>query len=73
MKAEKLLEVSTKRRGETGLYQMPLANLFKDYLTENEIVDRFLRDCPSLRTSYQLYQNLLYAVKKREIETFKNI
>lgn len=52
---------------------MPLANLFKDYLTENEIVDRFLRDCPSLSTSYQLYQNLLYAVKKREIETFKNI
>ncbi|OTP10885.1 transposase [Enterococcus sp. 10A9_DIV0425] len=44
---------------------------FKEYLTETEIVDRLLRDCPSLHSGYQLYQNLLYAVKKREIDTFK--
>ncbi|MBO1103193.1 transposase [Enterococcus hirae] len=35
------------------------------------MVDHLLRDCPSLRSGYQLYQNLLYAVKKREIDTFK--
>ncbi|EOS7927081.1 ISL3 family transposase, partial [Enterococcus hirae] len=38
---------------------------FKDYLTESEIVDRLLATCPNLRQGYQLYQDVLYAVKKR--------
>ena len=48
-------------------------NYIKDRLAdiERKIVDCLLRDCPSLRSGYQLYQNLLYAVKKREIDTFK--
>ncbi|WP_143343663.1 transposase, partial [Enterococcus faecium] len=37
-----------------------------DYLTESEIADRLLAACPNLRQGYQLYQDILYAVKKRD-------
>ena len=45
---------------------------FKDYLTEREIVDRLIATCPKLRQSYQLYQDFLYAVKKREHSLFED-
>ncbi|MGL9822857.1 transposase [Enterococcus sp. DIV1421a] len=45
---------------------------FKDYLTEREIVDRLIATCPNLRQSYQLYQDFLYAVKKREHSLFED-
>ena len=45
---------------------------FRDYLTESEIVDRLLATCPTLRQGYQLYQDVLYAVKKRELSLFEN-
>lgn len=45
---------------------------FKDYLTESEIVDRLLTACPNLRQSYQLYQDVLYAVKKRDPSLFED-
>src|SRR5699024_686248 len=45
---------------------------FKDYLTESEIVDRLLATCPNLRQGYQLYQDVLYAVKKRDHSLFED-
>ncbi|WP_142956224.1 ISL3 family transposase, partial [Enterococcus durans] len=45
---------------------------FKDYLTESEIVDRLLAACPNLRQGYQLYQDILYAVKKRDQSLFED-
>ncbi|HFM7187044.1 TPA: transposase, partial [Enterococcus faecium] len=45
---------------------------FKDYLTESEIVDRLLSACPNLRQGYQLYQDILYAVKKRDQSLFED-
>ncbi|WP_240144926.1 ISL3 family transposase, partial [Enterococcus durans] len=45
---------------------------FKDYLTESEIVDRLLAACPNLRQGYQLYQDVLYAVKKRDQSLFED-
>nr|WP_274922475.1 ISL3 family transposase [Enterococcus durans] len=45
---------------------------FKDYLTESEIVDRLLASCPNLRQGYQLYQDVLYAVKKRDQSLFED-
>lgn len=45
---------------------------FKDYLTESEIVDRLLTTCPNLRQGYQLYQDVLYAVKKRDHLLFED-
>ena len=45
---------------------------FKDYLTESEIVDRLLATCPNLRQGYQLYQDVLYAVKKRNDSLFED-
>ncbi|BDP76795.1 hypothetical protein EfmAA242_10230 [Enterococcus faecium] len=35
-------------------------------MTESEIADRLLAACPNLRQGYQLYQDILYAVKKRD-------
>ena len=45
---------------------------FKDYLTESEIVDRLLATCPDLRQGYQLYQDVLYAGKKRAHSLFED-
>ena len=45
---------------------------FKDYLTESEIADRLLAACPNLRQGYQLYQDILYAVKKRDQSLFED-
>ena len=45
---------------------------FRDYLTESEIVDRLLATCPNLRQGYQLYQDVLYAVKKRDHSLFED-
>ena len=45
---------------------------FKDYLTESEIVDRLLATCPNLRQGYQLYQDVLYAGKKRDHSLFED-
>ena len=45
---------------------------FKDYLTESEIVDRLLATCPNLRQGYQLYQDVLYAVKKKDHSLFED-
>lgn len=45
---------------------------FKDYLTESEIVDRLLTTCHNLRQGYQLYQDVLYAVKKRDHLLFED-
>lgn len=46
---------------------------FKNHLTESEIVDWLLRHCPELRPGYQLYQDLLYAVRKRDRVAFEEI
>ncbi|MHC5216425.1 ISL3 family transposase [Enterococcus sp. LJL128] len=46
---------------------------FKDYLTETEIVNRLFHVSPELRIGYQLYQDLLYAVKKRNQERFEEL
>lgn len=46
---------------------------FKTFLTETEIVDRLLHVSPELQTGYQLYQDLLYAVKKRDQKHFEEL
>lgn len=46
---------------------------FKSFLTESEIVDRLLNTCPELRSGYQLYQSLLYVIKKRDSESFSEL
>ncbi len=46
--------------------------IFKDYLTESEIVDRLLATSPNLRQGYQLYQDVLYAVNKRDHSLFED-
>ncbi|MGC6767790.1 ISL3 family transposase [Enterococcus sp. LJL51] len=46
---------------------------FKNCLTETEIVDRLLHVSPELQTGYQLYQDLLYAVKKRDQKYFEEL
>ena len=46
---------------------------FKTHLTETEIVDRLLKGCPALRTGYQLYQDFLYAVRKRDHASFEEL
>lgn len=46
---------------------------FKTHLAETEIVDRLLKGCPALRTGYQLYQDFLYAVRKRDHASFEEL
>lgn len=46
---------------------------FKTYLTETDIVYRLLKGCPALRTGYQLYQNFLYAIRKRDHVSFEEL
>ena len=71
-KFETLLETPTKRRSKVKLRKRIWRASFKDYLTESEIVDRLLVVCPNLRQGYQLYQDILYAVKKRDQSLFED-
>ena len=46
---------------------------FKSLMTEVDIVDYILEHNTELKETYELYQNILYALQHRDYELFKNI
>ncbi|BBU65849.1 ISL3 family transposase [Enterococcus faecium] len=66
------METPTKEEAKLNYEKRVWRASFKDYLTESEIADRLLAACPNLRQGYQLYQDILYAVKKRDQSLFED-